>query len=97
MIDTYPLRVPVGRGFWTVGILRVEAGLALIAIGYARPLHVVLDGVVREAVLALPHVLEQLGGVQFCPLQRLIRQPASAHPTMQQQLVTFFSSLLFLL
>lgn len=61
-------------GFRALWIRRIQAGLALIAVRYSGPPHVVLERF--EGKLAgldqVLYLVQQCGGIEVCPLDALV-------------------------
>lgn len=79
----YLLGLFVGRGFRAFWVRRVEAGLALVAVRYPGPLHVILEGFEGKHELQLLHLVQHHRRIQIRPLHRLVRLRA---PARQRQI-----------
>lgn len=69
----YLLGFFVGRGFRTLRVRWVEARLALVAVRYPGPLHVVLQSFEGKHELEFLHLVEHPRWIEIRPLDRLVR------------------------
>lgn len=69
----YLLGFFVGRGFRTLRVRWVEARLALVAVRYPGPLHVVLQSFEGKHELKFLHLVEHPRWIEIRPLDRLVR------------------------
>ena len=73
----YLLGFFVGRGFRTLRVRWVEAGLALVAVRYPGPLHVVLQSFEGKHELQFLHLVQHPHRVEIRPLDWLVRLRAA--------------------
>lgn len=73
----YLLRFFVGRGFRTLRVRWVEAGLALVAVRYPGPLHVVLQSFEGKHELQFLHLVQHPQWIEIRPVHWLVHLRAA--------------------
>lgn len=73
----YLLGFFVGRGFRTLRVRWVEAGLALVAVRYPGPLHVVLQSFEGKHELQFLHLVQHPQWIEIRPVHWLVHLRAA--------------------